>query len=407
MVKGKRRRKPEKLVPGDPQEVEIVRWLFRQYAYTETSLRNLDVELNQRKVPSPKGAPWWGQGTIKKIINNRVYLGELVWNKRSMGKFFGVVDCKVERAKKKQRCQANGTNHWIVRPGCPEPLIDPATFERCQIRLVENRKRTRPARDHGFLLAGLLVCGHCQRRMIGRTSKITRKRNGKTYVYRKYCCGGYNTYGKSLCNFNTIDENLLVDVLVRKIQERFLKPANLDALRQEIRNQTQQATLEDRAKLKKLETQLVALDRQIASGTRRLLTEENEDLVPGLRAHLVVMHKERAALAAEIQQASKAGPQLNCNEGLVDLALAQMARLQEAAQNKDDRSGLRAVLQEMVSAIELWFDHKQVGRETRCQFARGLIYLRPDLRLNDLFNTDLSTAPNHGRSTRSGAPTRE
>ena len=47
-----------RLVPGDPAEVEIVRWLYHTYARTDTSLRALLLSLNGRGVPSPRGKQW-------------------------------------------------------------------------------------------------------------------------------------------------------------------------------------------------------------------------------------------------------------------------------------------------------------------------------------------------------------
>jgi hypothetical protein len=160
-VRGRRKRRPLRLVPGPPGEVETVRWLFTTYAVGDTSLRWLALELNRRGVASPKGAPHWGQGTIKKILNNHAYLGEVVWNRRHEGKFFGVVDCKVEPSKKRQGTVVNPEHDWIRRPQRHEPLIDRDTWDLVQRRLVENRDRTRPSRNGVFALSGLLVCGHC------------------------------------------------------------------------------------------------------------------------------------------------------------------------------------------------------------------------------------------------------
>jgi DNA invertase Pin-like site-specific DNA recombinase len=245
VVRGKRKRRPEKLVPGDPAEVEIVKWLFHTYAYTDISLRGLVNELRRRGVRSPTGGELWGGGTLHKLLMNRAYLGEMIWNRRHMGKFFGVVNCEVETSekkkermgpdKKRQWSVANDEKEWISRQDRHEPLIDVATFERCQLKMTERKTMTAPKRGYQFLLSGLLFCGRCRRRMVGRTLKVFKKRTGKSHVYRKYCCGGYNTYGKNVCGYNIMDEDQLLGAIARKVQETFLDPANLQALRDKIR----------------------------------------------------------------------------------------------------------------------------------------------------------------------------
>src|SRR5262249_28096710 len=40
----------QRLVPGDPKEIEVVKWLFHTYAWTDTSLRALVNDLNRRGI---------------------------------------------------------------------------------------------------------------------------------------------------------------------------------------------------------------------------------------------------------------------------------------------------------------------------------------------------------------------
>jgi len=78
-----------RLVPGDPEEIEIVGWLFEQMAGGESSLLGLAKALNAKGAPAPSGGKWSFR-SVKKILDNQVYLGDLVWNMRSKGKFFQI-----------------------------------------------------------------------------------------------------------------------------------------------------------------------------------------------------------------------------------------------------------------------------------------------------------------------------
>jgi len=81
-----------------------------------------------RRLPAPLGGERWMLGTVRSVLSNRVYLGEV----RS-----GV----------------------YVKQGAHEPLTDPATWERAQLATerVGRRHRGRPS-----LLTGLVRCAGCR-----------------------------------------------------------------------------------------------------------------------------------------------------------------------------------------------------------------------------------------------------
>jgi DNA invertase Pin-like site-specific DNA recombinase len=304
MIRNRRKKKPEKLVVCEP-EAEIVRWLFRTYAETDIGQRGLAAELNRRGVAPPKKAPRWGLGTIRRMLNNPVYLGEVVWNRRGTGKFFGVVDCKVQPVSDPDKKSRNHPKEqWISRADRHEAIIDLETFERVQRRLITNREH--PVRKSGepFILSGLLRCGHCDRHMIGRTRRAV-KRGGGERTHRVYMCSGYNLYGKSYCEFNSVSETAMVRCLVRKLAKKleadFLDPDNAERLKAEIRRQAtaaQQGT--DPALEAALRSRLTDLDGQISRAARRVLVEEDEAMVPSLRHELKQLHDQHAELSLKL-----------------------------------------------------------------------------------------------------------
>ncbi len=74
-----------KLVLGDPVEADTVRWIFEEYG---TGLRGHSVlaqDLNARKVLAPAGGPWVA-GSVRELLVQRVYVGDIVWNKETQCK---------------------------------------------------------------------------------------------------------------------------------------------------------------------------------------------------------------------------------------------------------------------------------------------------------------------------------
>ena len=74
------------LVPSDnPEEIELVREIFRTYVKTSKGCSGIAADLTRRGVPAPNGGAW-NKGTINGILRNRVYVGDYVWNRRREGK---------------------------------------------------------------------------------------------------------------------------------------------------------------------------------------------------------------------------------------------------------------------------------------------------------------------------------
>jgi hypothetical protein len=332
IVDGKWKRIPEKLERVE-EEAAIVEWLFRQYADTDTSMNALAFRLNKDGVPSPQRKGLWSQSTVRTILANRKYLGHMVYGERTEGKFWGVVDMKVKEREEPGKCRWKPKESAIVREDKHEAIIDQDTFDRVQAKMVARRKVKTPLQGGGdLLLSGLLICGHCGRHLTARRQRSRRK--GHVAVYRRlYVCAGYNAHGKAQCTYNTLPEVELLACLARKIRDDYLNPERLADLRQEIAEQCardeQGNGKEVCTEVRRIEKQLQELERKVATGTRRLLTEEDEKLVPVLRRDLQELQQERDRLAEELHKAQLPPPGKEATEAHIAAAEALLQRLDE------------------------------------------------------------------------------
>jgi site-specific DNA recombinase len=64
-------------VTTDPAEAAVVAELFALYREPGTSLRQLALHLDTRGVPTPRGRPRWSSPTIRGILRNPTYTGEV------------------------------------------------------------------------------------------------------------------------------------------------------------------------------------------------------------------------------------------------------------------------------------------------------------------------------------------
>jgi DNA invertase Pin-like site-specific DNA recombinase len=105
------------LVPGPPNELQIVKDIYRMYVSDKRSLCAIARKLNAQGVPRP-GHSRWDFSAVRIILTHPKYVGYAV---------FGQVSKKLNTPAVKVP-----KSEWILRPGAFEPIIDPATFAEAQ-----------------------------------------------------------------------------------------------------------------------------------------------------------------------------------------------------------------------------------------------------------------------------------
>jgi DNA invertase Pin-like site-specific DNA recombinase len=377
-----------RLVPGDLEEVRVVQWLFQTYAAGQMSLGQMADELNRQGMPSPAGMRWH-KTVVHKLLARPYYAGDAVWNRRTEGKYFGVQQGEIQpRARRtKRKHWGNPSEDWQRKEASITPIVDRETFERVQERLASNCQNKTPHRGGGdFLFTGLVRCANCGAPMHGCTNvqkdkdRHGRVRSAKTYTYRRYICGAYNSHGKLSCQCNTIPERQLLHAVVKRIQDDFLNPTNLEKLEEELRRQASAKTPADSSQAKRLAAQIAKLDEQIDKGNERLLIIP-DDLFAGASAKVRAWQEERERLRKELTQVkdTAAEPDRDIEQD-VKKALACLRTLQEQLAHGGPPIEVREVIRQMVSRIECWFEQVPYGQKGRTcsRLTRGLIHLRPD-----------------------------
>jgi site-specific DNA recombinase len=370
-----------RLVLGPDGEVQIVRRIFHAYAHTAAGLRAIAESLNRDKVPSPRGGKMWGTNTVKRILTSPAYLGRLVWARHRKGKFFGVVKVKGQAKAgtipdaTKGKTVSNDPDTWVwsEKEQDHEPIIDLATWDRCQAKMA--RRKTAPAPRLGcYALSGLARCGQCGANMITRVNTVRRhgRREGRVDVYRRALCGSYNRSGVSTCAHNAVDADALVEAVRHKLSAGLSHPDFRAALLAEVKRQD--AAEVDPARLGALKVKLASLDRKVQKAADLVLDEEDEELLPALRERLRSRQRERDDVAREVADLERAERPGGGANAAAREALALLGRLNEARGDE-----LREVLSETISYVELFFSRQTRGKRTYSTFARGLIHLRPGL----------------------------
>lgn len=232
-----------------------------------------------------RGVPLvWSPGTIRAILNNRRYLGEVVYNKTTRR----AADGSTTYAKRPE-------SEWIRVERPDLRIIDPETWATVHARLdavaerLDNASRGRTRRLHKrdgqspYVLSGLLRCGDCG----GSVGVLDR---------RQYGCIAYHKRGTAVCRnalklpiatldaavLQTINREVLrpevVTAIIDGLVAEFADPARADAVTHQRRR-------------------LAALDREIANFVAAI---GQGGPLPELLDALKARRDERAFLSATL-----------------------------------------------------------------------------------------------------------
>lgn len=208
----------------DDKAAKVIRKIFNFYiqGYNQLTIAKM---LNEQGIPCPseykkrkglkykncnrlKATVYWTYSTIHRILNNKVYIGHMVQKKSEKISF--KINKKITKPEEEQ----------IIVYNTHEPIIDSHTWEKTQIKLTKDTRISNKSKQIS-LFAGFLKCNDCGRAMHRKKGK-----KGKYY----YVCGTYKTYGKKQCSSHMIEEDELIEILLKDIQRELV----LELMKEEI-----------------------------------------------------------------------------------------------------------------------------------------------------------------------------
>ena len=195
----------------------------------------------------------WNDITIKKLIRNEVYIGNMVQNKTGKLSY------------KSNKFITKPADEWIRVENTHEPIIDMATWNLCREIDAKIDKPRCTGNGKLSLFSGLVRCMDCGFKMRYNQETHVRK-GGRRVVYISYLCGNYSRSGKSACSTHTIYQKPLMELVledIRKHANRVLSDEK--SLKQDLVNQRNKESLRqqknDKAQLKQAQNRLLELDR--------------------------------------------------------------------------------------------------------------------------------------------------
>ena len=181
----------------------------------------------------------WNSKTIRDILTNQMYIGNLVQNKRNK------VNYKVKKI------VTNNPENYIVVENTHEPIIDKKTFDAVQ-KMIITQSYNRNEKKHHFLLDGLLVCYECKHKIGVRTRK-----NGRLDMI----CNNYRRNSKlGLCTSHGFNYEQLEKIVLEYIKKLFIE---IDSKKIELNIKNNISKYDYGKMLQKLETEIELINDNI------------------------------------------------------------------------------------------------------------------------------------------------
>ena len=269
----------------DPVAAEVVKNIF-DWFLQGMSIIGIAKRLNHMGIPNPSaykrqcGLNYkhpagqldsaWPDSSVKRVLKNRLYVGDMVQNKNRTKSY------------KVQVSVAVPEENWVIVPNTHAAIIDREKFETVQ-QLLMRDTRTSPGINHVSIFAGYIRCADCLRAM---GKKSVAQSYGK---YHYYVCQTFRKAGRNLCTKHTIREKQLYDAVLATIQSQIDLAVSMDQLVNDLKSQNVRA-----AKSSRLEKMLQLKEEEYEKVSRCRI-----DLYPDWKAG-ILSRDEYLSLKAKI-----------------------------------------------------------------------------------------------------------
>ncbi len=184
---------------------QIFEWFSEGYSY-----RGITFRLNELGIPSPnkykslkysnyrrsRSSGLWTIPTIKGILSNQMYTGDLVQGK------YEKINHKVKKIRRLNE------DRWVIIEAHHDAIVDKELFVNVQ-NLMHRDMRVSPKQKELGLFSGFLKCADCGRQMVKK--KASREKAQEKYHY--YTCATYDLKTKSACTRHTVRSDKLESVV--------------------------------------------------------------------------------------------------------------------------------------------------------------------------------------------------
>jgi len=185
------------------KEAKVVKLIFRKYL-GGNSIKEIADYLNKSKHKTRVGRYFYAK-FIRDILRNRVYIGQLVWNKYRYD--------KTQKTGKGYKHVKNDPSKVTIAEGRHVPIILKEDFDKVQAIMDSRKTPFRKSKRGVFTFSRLMYCESCNHRFYGVTNVSNHKTGELDRWYR--CSGRQFHYVK--CNAPGLKESVIENVILAAI----------------------------------------------------------------------------------------------------------------------------------------------------------------------------------------------
>ena len=212
----------------DPEQAQVIRSIY-QWFLDGSSLQMIGKRLEGQGTPSPRGKKTWSIATIRSILSNVKYKGDVLLQKTYKPSLFS-----------EHAIENNGDLPKYYIAGCLPQILEPDIFDRAQEEMAK-RVSKRPMSENAktpfgrysgkYALSAVVVCGKCG----ALYRRITWHRRGKVKVVWR--CGAHQDKAATCPNSPTIEETALQAAVMEAISQQYIhREETLETTMQSIRS---------------------------------------------------------------------------------------------------------------------------------------------------------------------------
>ncbi|EPZ47768.1 recombinase family protein [Alicyclobacillus acidoterrestris] len=319
------------------REAEVVRWIFNVFTDPNSNIRGLNhiaAQLIEQGVPTKRGGIWHRQ-TVKQILKNRAYIGEVYQNRyntegRIRNKY---VSDPSERVITTERPM----DEWI-RVECPA-IIDVGQFDYAQKLLEKVRRETNGKTKRQYLLSGLCRCGDCGMRMHGRYAKRWDKWY-KTYTDRQ------NSPGRNRGCGNWVRGETIEDKVWKHVIDYVTSKMNAESA------PTVEQPSYEQSELARIDKEL----NRINTGRQKLLDLLMDDDIDDtdIRERLKKLQDQRQKLEERRNQLEQEMNNVKANDYVVDMWKQVWEMLKYVKPDEFEFDAKRNIIRSLVREIKIY-----------------------------------------------------
>lgn len=191
-----------RLVDGEitlvPDEAEIVKEIFDLYL-SGCGVQKIANTLNERGVSTEK-IPLWHPDTIRNILRNEKYMGDLLLQKTIS-----------ESHLTKRQVKNVGQLRQFYISEDHEPIVSRGVFTEVQNEVQRRAEKHKHSAGIKSVFTGKIQCGICGKNYRRKTTPFN----------TVWCCSTFNTRGKAYCTSKAIPEETLKDCIADALGSKY------------------------------------------------------------------------------------------------------------------------------------------------------------------------------------------